>query len=389
MMRVAYICTDPGVPVFGRKGSSVHVQAVVRALAKRGAQVDLFAARWDGSNPPGFEHIRCQALPLPPKGDRAVREQTLLAANDHLAIALRKAGPFDLIYERYGLWSYAGMEYAQTHDIPGLLEVNAPLIEEQAQHRGLVHRREAERVADRVFGAATVLLAVSDGVAAYLNHHPAAQDRVLVVPNGVDPDRFPPDLRPTLSRDPETFVIGFVGTLKPWHGLDTLLDAFAMLQRHAPHVRLLLVGDGPERAPLEAEVRERRLDHAVEFTGAVDPAAIPGLLRSIDAAVAPYPALHDFYFSPLKLYEYMAAGVPVVASAIGQIQNAITDEVNGLLCPPGDAQALAQALDWLRRDPALRSALGAAGRETVIRDHTWDAVADRILSFAALPAGRG
>jgi len=386
---MAYICADPGVPVFGRKGSSVHVQAVVSALVRRGAQLELFAARWDGGDPPGFEQVRCHALPLPPKGNLADREQALLAANDELEAALKKAGPFDLVFERYSLWSYAGMEYAQASGVPGLLEVNAPLIDEQANHRGLVDRSTAEQVARRVFGAATALLAVSDGVAAYLNRQPTARGRVHVVPNGVDPARFPANLPPALPREPGTLIVGFVGTLKPWHGLDALIDAFAALHEKRRQVRLLLVGDGPERLELAARVQARGLERAVRFTGAVEPAAIPGLLRSMDIAVAPYPALPEFYFSPLKLYEYMAASVPVVASRIGQIDGLLRHEQNGLLCPAGDAQALAQALERLVDDPVLRSALGTAGRATVIRDHTWDAIAERILQLGALEAARG
>ncbi len=230
-MRVAYICTDPGVPVFGRKGSSIHVQAIIRALLRRGMDVELFASRFDGERPSDCGKVRLHALPRPPKGDLAAREQMALAANHDLRVALEAEGPFDLVYERYALWSFAGMEYAQAINVPGMLEVNAPLIEEQAAHRGLADRAGAEAVAGRVFGAATALLAVSDGVATYLETHPAARGRVHVLANGVDPDRFPPDLVPELPREPGSFTIGFVATLKPWHGLDTLLaESFAIFQ---------------------------------------------------------------------------------------------------------------------------------------------------------------
>ena len=381
-MRVAYICADPGVPVFGRKGSSVHVQAIVRALRRQGVEVELFAVRFDGSTPEGMENLRVHALPQAPKGEAAARERAMLAANAELRQALEEAGPFDLVYERYSLWSYAGMEYARATGTPGLLEVNAPLIEEQERHRELSDRAGAEEVARRAFGAATALLAVSGGVARYLEGFRAAQGRVHVVPNGVDPERFAPvaPLAPSTTR---VFTAGFVGTLKPWHGLDVLLDAFARF--HQSHdTRLLIVGDGPLRAELEEEIELRELGSAVQFTGAVGSEAIPGLLRTMDVAVAPYPALDDFYFSPLKVYEYMAAGLAVIASRIGQIDGLIVDEGNGLLCPPGDAGALAAALERLHADEALRLRLGEAARSTVLREHTWDGVAERILHLAQL-----
>jgi glycosyltransferase involved in cell wall biosynthesis len=121
---------------------------------------------------------------------------------------------------------------------------------------------------------------------------------------------------------------------------------------------------------------------ATRFTGAVAPEAVPGLLASMDVAVAPYPRLAHFYFSPLKVYEYMAAGLPVVASRIGQLAQVLRHEVDGLFCPPGDAHALAAALERLRAEPALRRRLGLAARAKVLREHTWEAVARRILGLA-------
>jgi glycosyltransferase involved in cell wall biosynthesis len=128
---------------------------------------------------------------------------------------------------------------------------------------------------------------------------------------------------------------------------------------------------------------------AAHLTGMVAPTQVPGLLASMDVAVCPYPK-QRFYFSPLKVYEFMAAGLPVVASRIGQLGELIEDEMTGLLCPPGDTTALADALDRLRRDPVLRRRLGQAARASAIRDHTWHAVVDRILYLAGLglPAPR-
>jgi glycosyltransferase involved in cell wall biosynthesis len=99
----------------------------------------------------------------------------------------------------------------------------------------------------------------------------------------------------------------------------------------------------------------------------------------MDVAVAPYPDNPNFYFSPLKVYEYMAAGIPVVASRIGQLAGLIDDGVNGLLTPPDDPAALATAIDRLRVDAALRERLSVAGRETVVDGKSWDAVARRVL----------
>ncbi len=382
-MRIAYITADPGVPVFGSKGCSIHVQEVLRALAGRGAQIELFATNCAGE-PAGLGQVRLHPLPPAPKGDLAFREQKCLLANEPLRAALEREGPFSLVYERHSLWSFAAMEYARASGTPGLLEVNAPLIDEQAEHRGLVDRAGAERATERALSATMALVAVSDEVAEYLASFPAAQGKVHVVPNGVNPGRFPPDLKPSLPAPPGTFTVGFAGSMKPWHGLGTLLEAFARLHDANPESRLLLVGDGAGRQPLAAEASSRGLGAAVQFTGAVAPGDVPGLLASMDVGVAPYPSVANFYFSPLKVYEYMAAARPVVASRVGQLEKLIEPEVTGLLVPPGDVTALASGLERIRREPELGLRLGRAARAKVLRHHTWDGAVQRILELARL-----
>jgi glycosyltransferase involved in cell wall biosynthesis len=172
--------------------------------------------------------------------------------------------------------------------------------------------------------------------------------------------------------------------MKPWHGVEDLVAAFAQLRAGSKDNRLLLVGEGPARSQLEAQVRALGLASRVHFTGAVEPAKVPGLMAAMDVAVAPYRSLPQFYFSPLKVYEYMAASLPVVASAVGQLKELIEPEVNGLLVPTGDVPALARALDRLRQDPEKRILLGRAARRKVLAHHTWDALAGRILELAGL-----
>jgi glycosyltransferase involved in cell wall biosynthesis len=378
-VRVAYVCADPGIPVFGKKGCSIHVQEVIRALLKQGCQVDLFATRIGGDVPQDLANVVVHELPAIPKVERAVREQIALAGNLDLRLELEKFGPFDSIYERYSLWSHSGMEFAQAMGIPGVLEVNSPLITEQAQHRGLIDYQGAEVVASRVFAAATALIAVSEEVKAYLMNY-VDGSKVYVIPNGVNPQRFS-TVRPATER--ESFTVGFVGSLKPWHGLPILTEAFSLLRQLVPNARLLIVGDGPERENLVGELAARGLDAHALFTGAVNPDQVPQLLGLMDVAVAPYAAQSNFYFSPLKVYEYMAAGLPVVVSEIGQLADLIEPGVNGMLCPPGNAIALAAALEKLWRSPALRHNLGQAARKTVIAHHTWDAIAQKILHIAS------
>lgn len=385
-LRVAYVCTDPGIPAFGSKGASIHVQEVLRTLVKQGHRPLLFTPRPGGDPPAGLEGVEVILLPLPEGRTAEEREGHARAVDAALTGALEASGPFDLLYQRYALWSDAGMRYAAARGIPGVLEVNAPLVSEQAHHRTLVNRQGAEQVTASAFDHADVLVAVSEGVAAWVRGITRHPERVHVVPNGVDPGRFQP-------RDPggptdSPFTLGFVGSLKAWHGVSFLLQALALLGRMSPgKYRLLVVGDGPERSPLEKRAAELGVAGEVTFTGAVPPHRIPLLLSGMDVAVAPYPApgAEGFYFSPLKIFEYLAAGVPTVASRVGQIEEVITDGVHGLLVPPGDPAALAEALERLEGDRGLRQSLAVRGRRLVLEHHGWDRTVSRILALAGLP----
>lgn len=377
-MRIAYACLDGGIPAFGRKGASVHVQGVVAAMRRAGHDVVLLAARLGDDRPAWAHDLPVHHVALPPVPDRSPTAPWISAANAALFDALDRQGPVDLVYERYSLWSFGGMEFARHRAIPGVLEVNAPLIEEQAMHRGLANRVGAERVAGRVFAAATTIVAVSEEVADYVNRHPCTATSALVEANGFDPDRFPRLAR----REGEPFTLGFLGTLKAWHGLGVMVDVLERVRRSEPRARLLVIGDGPERPALEARLDAAGMHGAVTFTGAVAPDAVAPWLAQVDVALAPYPADAPFYFSPLKVVEYMAAGVPVVASAIGQIPALVRHGVTGVLVPPGDAAAFAEACLALRDMPARRRAIAEAARHDAMTRRTWDAVVERILAHA-------
>ena len=148
----------------------------------------------------------------------------------------------------------------------------------------------------------------------------------------------------------------------------------------------MIVGDGPERERLLDEAAALHLNEDVEFTGAVDHREIPELLQSMHIAVAPYPDLDGFYFSPLKVFEYMAAGIPVVASRIGQLDQLIENNVNGLLTRPGDWRELSSAIKTLYESPTLRQQIGKSAREFVVKNHSWETKVKSILGDALAPS---
>lgn len=205
------------------------------------------------------------------------------------------------------------------------------------------------------------------------------EDKIAVFSNGVDVNlyRAYPELRPQVraslgvGSDP---LLIFVGSFFPWQDVALLLDAFAQLLTAYPHARLVLVGDGQQRQAMGQYAAELGIDSSVQFTGFLPHSQVPHLVSAADIAVAPYTKMKPELFcgSSMKVFEYMASTTPVIASDQGQISEVIQEGVNGLLVPPGDAQALAAALKKLIDDPDLRSRLGQQARQDAIKKHSWE-----------------
>lgn len=380
----AYVCVDPGVPVFGTKGASIHVRAVLGELARRTAEVHLVTVRPGGDPPPELAGVTVHELARP-GGDAAARESALVDLDDAVAERLEaivgERSPA-VVYQRYSLWSCAPMELAARRGWPSVLEINAPLVDEQARHRDLVDRATAETMTRRAVRAAARPIAVTPAVAGWAER--LAGRPVAVVPNGVDPSRFAPR-RHRGGRRPGPVTIGFVGTFKPWHDLDTLVETASRLRRTpgVPAARIVLIGDGPEHPRIVARLTAVVGGGAVDAVGAVPADRVPALLAGLDIAVAPY-GREEQYFSPLKVFEYLAAGVAVVASAVDGLAGVVRGH-EAVLVPPGDTDAFAAAVIGLCRDRAARAALGRAGRRAAVERFGWDRTVERTL--AGLPGG--
>jgi glycosyltransferase involved in cell wall biosynthesis len=172
--------------------------------------------------------------------------------------------------------------------------------------------------------------------------------------------------------------------MKPWHGVADLLDAFARTcaPPGEPAPVLLLVGAGPEEEALRRRAMAPDLTGRVEFTGAQAHDAIPALVRRFDVAVAPYRAMPSFYFHPLKIVEYLAAGVPVVYSDQGDLRELVG--AAGLAYPPGECDELAGRLTALLHNHVLRRELAQAA-ERRGGEFDWRRIAERVLEFAFVP----
>jgi glycosyltransferase involved in cell wall biosynthesis len=348
-----------------------------------GHDVDLYAIRWDGERKPADagDHGRLRLFPLEILTSRNCREreQRLIQLNRVLQLQLERAGPYDLVYERFSLWSSAAQAFAAHRGIPSLLEVNAPLVEEQRRYRQLIDDVSAARLAQEAFADAAGIIAVSSAVAEYVRGTHVATP-IRVIPNGVALENFAASrasIRRRLHRraageSREPICIGFLGTLRAWHGMAELGTAFADFCSRQPDSRLLVVGDGPARTELLQAAGP--YSNALEITGKLCHSQVAAQVAQFDIAVAPYSDQIDFYFSPLKLFEYMACGLPIVASDAGDLSKYITHGETGWLVPPGSGRAISTALGELTRCWQNAAHMGAQAARLAAARHTWQHV---------------
>ena len=372
----------------------IAAEGLASGLARAGGEVrmlDLAGLRRPGA---GSDSVRAgdgasaarglvRRLPgvlRPAVGDvAAIRADRAMAAS----LRTRKMPRPDLVVQYHHRFQRAAITFASNHGIPTILRVEALEVREEAAwgvrrpgYGGIVERWGELDILRR----ADLLAPVSHEIDRALERAGIPSARRVVVPNGVDIDAFrpgPPDeaLRRSLGVHGR-FVIGWIGGFRPFHGLDMMEPFVAALRARVPGAVLCLVGSGPTRSELEG--RARALGDAVVVAGPVAHDDVPRWLRSFDACVL-FSEPGAFHYSPLKLLEFMAAGRPVVAPAVGDLAQELTDLSDALVVPAGDPVALATSVAASANDPALAARLGAEARRSVERRGSWEARARAML----------
>jgi glycosyltransferase involved in cell wall biosynthesis len=408
-MKILYLCPDLGIPVLGNKGASVHVRQLIRAFDRAGHRVTLAAQTLNKSPWETPAELDVPVLHVRPASSTSGAVQALkefhevlgvensfpgelrrILYNKELAEELRRRFENDrpdFIYERASLYATAGITVAREFHVPHILELNAPLAIEQSVYRATGFGELAAQAERWTLTSTDSVLVVSTALGKHARALGVSAKNVHVIPNGVDSGLFRPGKRNPAVRQQLKLdggpVLGFVGGLRPWHGVEVLPELLAGLQKRNRPVQLVIAGDGQMRGELERGFRKQGLEELVTFTGLLPHEQLPGVIRQFDVALAPYPKhSHDFYFSPLKMFEYMACGIPVVAAELGQIGEIIDDGKNGLLYPAGDLKALTARCEKLLTNRQLRARLGAAALKRVHRDFTWDKNAARVVEIA-------
>ncbi len=404
-LKVAHFYQEGSTRFSAPQAAQLHIFHTIRGLQQAGHEVTLFALQGREVLCTGdlrvFEQDSLPATHYASTGlsgtrwfkrfESGVRRLQSILRFPYLALfdsfrmaeaGFRHLKGFDLIHERFNLLALGGAWASRRLGIPFVLEVNADLLE-QRKWKGIpemgLRRLFAIWATKFCFDSAANIICISGGLKEHLRERWRIEEsKLTVLPCAADVEAFQPNrsaeaVRESLGLTTEPVVM-WVGGFYPWHDLDLLLESFRQVLQKRPDAKLLLVGDGQTRPMVEQRVSANGLRHAVIMTGAVSHSRVPEMLSVADVAVvpaAPVSASRGGTGTPLKLFEYMAAGKAIVATALNQATEVIRDGVNGRLVAAGDINGFAEATLSLLNDPVERGRLGQNARREAVEHYSW------------------
>ena len=402
-MRVLYVAS--AIEIGSASGGATHVSEVACGLRDLGHEVLVVARPARGSSRDQGSGIRDQGLGIRDRKPdpwsqiegcdvqvRGVRfrQQLALLGLGAVRRAMNGFRP-DVVMERFYNFAGAGVLLAHRQGIPSLLEVNAPMIDPPGSRKA-----RADRVLFGVMRKWAVKQAMWSAAIVTPLHTTVPPEvpraRIRELPWGANVDRFDPSIRHTHSGELATLrrelgltgdgpMAVFLGSFRAWHGVSHFVEAARRLIAQGSGLSFLAIGGGPELAPLAEQVGSWGLPAGrFVFAGPQEHSRVPLLLALADIGVAPFDLsayaplrAFGFYWSPLKVFEYMSMRLPVVTIDVPPLDGIVRDQQEGLLYPSGDIEAITQALRHLERDLGARERMGAAARERVAERYSWRA----------------
>ncbi len=385
-------------------GSYSHTCYVAKELQKHCAELTVFI----GSRFKMLDDMNIKQVVL--KNLKSQAESKLLLANSHYYTKLKSelaAIAPAFIYERICLGNYLGAYLSKELNIPYIVEYNGSELTMQRSFNNHTYTNEqlfldAEMAA---FKQASAINVVSDVVALELIERGVSSEKILVNPNGADPDIFKPittaakaQNKLALGWQANDIVIGFTGTFGAWHGIDVLADLIPNICQQHTHVKFLLIGDGSLRHLIDAAIAKHKLDDQVHITGLIAPDKALHHLQTCDIFLCPH-ATHmqstKFFGSPTKLFEYMALGTGIIASDLMQIGNVLrpalfadnlsstttVDQQRAILCQPGNRKHFISAIEFLINHQTICEQLGKNARQAVLTTYSWQHHVTRLWNF--------
>ena len=296
----------------------------------------------------------------------------------------------DFIYDRYAYFNFALPFVCKITNIPLILEVNTTCLDHDV--RKVIFLSLSKKIEKFCFERSSIILVVSGYLKnKIIDNYNVNARKIKIFHNAVDPDEFylepkrydEGNIKDAFYFSKDRLVIGFVGVFVPWHGIDFLLDVFSRLCVN-PHVEgldigIMLVGDGPIMDTIKNKVKANHLfNDKIFFTGMVKHSDIKHYINLFDIAIMPD---SNHFGSPMKIFEYMIMGLPVIAPRYEPIEEVITHNINGILFEPRNECDCEDKMCSLLINEELRIRLGRKARELCLQRYTWEANIERLLAL--------
>ena len=366
-------------------GSTIKALEILKALANCGHEVKdywmrddlsrkVFASNGDGNSSSMRDVLKTHLSRYLHEPNQLLKNFDSLKRETEI---LEQEKP-DLVIARLDVFVYSPVKLSKKFKIPFIIEIDSPRsyekIKYQTEYRvtkSLLRWMEIKFIESGKAG-----FSVSRKIKEHFVNRGVPDDFITVIPNGADVDRFSPEISSTQVREKydlrESVVVGFVGSFIFWHGVENLTSIIKNNLSKYDNVKFLMVGQGGPLEPLLKKfVSDNKFEEQVIFTGHVPHDDVPQYISAMDILLAPYPDIDFFYYSPVKIYEYMSCGKPVISTKIGQIAELIEDGKTGFLTKPNDIKKISSRISDLIENQKLREQVGKAARAEILKNHTW------------------
>lgn len=386
-LKIAYIRSDFWLRYQSSSGAMAHTIGVVDAFKKICNRITVYSICKIPYLTDDTKQIEIQ-----PAGClRNISELQEIEYSHYLAqkmLPILSENKPSCIYQRYGRNNYTGVLLAEKLNVPCIIEYNGSELWMTDNWGGKIrYRKTTEEIELAVFNAADLIVGNAQALKDELVKRGIQPEKIVVIPNGVDPVKFNPsingkDVRNKYGLAENDIVVSFVGTFGPWHGADVLAHSIKKVVSKRPNVKFMFVGNGGGMAKVQKIVESDGVSNFVIYTGAIPQNIAPYYLAASDILVSPQipnPDGSPFFGSPTKLFEYMASGKAIVASNLDQMGQILSDNETALLTTPGNSDEIADCVLRLANDAQLCQALGKNAREEVVKKYTWDIHVKKIL----------
>lgn len=365
-------------------GSNTHVLEISRNLS---ANLDLVLITPKSENRSNLNFIQEINVFNQKKIDSIIYQITYQAGLLRILLLQCLKHKPDIIYERLCGWSFLPAILSRIFRIPYVVEVNGLMIDElkigNYPHHYIKLCIWNER---RSYTMCKKIICVTTGIKnGIIELYNVPEEKIAVISNGANIDIFFPmntkDSKRELKLEESSKYVCFVGNLAPWQGVEYLIKAVPFVLHKCPNLNFLVIGDGPMKSELIQLTHDIGVSNSFIFTGSIPYNKVPLYINASDVCVAPFIKERNskIGLSPLKLYEYMACGKPVVASAISGVSEVLEFSNGGILVIPENPELLANAIVTLLENDTLRKRLGSDGFHYVVANNSWFNIAKKVM----------